>query len=291
MKIDARREDKATSGAPSGTDCAIGERSPLSVDPTSKMAPCPMLPLVYNVLRLDEIAEYWSREIGGVRTTTEIYNELLSAFWHNRLTIFGSSGEARVDRRGLLRSVRLKSEHPGFAVLASVKMIPPAMKKHPDGGATVNLMKYIILPSDEADWSDDILEAAYRILVKMSFDDYHGVLIPGLLALSTTQEALGLYCDMKGYARPMFWFRAAKKPGSFGGRPSVMRQIAAEMTRRAGQGVLAPKLREEVGALLIWAKGKIDEKIQLPQQRSAENALRQLYKELRSNTVVCQHET
>jgi hypothetical protein len=250
-----------------------------------------MLPLVDNVLRLDEIAEYWSREIAGVRTTADIHDELLSAFWHNQLTIFGSSGEARVDRRGLLRSVRLKSEHPGFTVVASVKMIPPAMKKHPDGGVTVDLMKYIILPSDEADWSDDIFEAAYRILVTISFEDYHDVLIPGLLALSTTQEALGIYCDMKGYARPMFWFRAAKKPESFGGRPSVMRRLAAEMTRRADQRVLAPRLPEEVKALLIWAKGKIDEKIQLPQQRSAENALRQRYRELRSSTVVDEHET
>jgi hypothetical protein len=39
-----------------------------------------MLPLASNALRLEEIAEYWPREIAGVRTMAEIYARLLSSF-------------------------------------------------------------------------------------------------------------------------------------------------------------------------------------------------------------------
>jgi hypothetical protein len=52
-----------------------------------------------------------------------IHDELLCAFWQNELTVFGSRGEAPVVDR-LLRSVRLKSEYPGFTVVDSIEMIP-----------------------------------------------------------------------------------------------------------------------------------------------------------------------
>ena len=68
-----------------------------------------------------------------------------------------------------------------------------------------------------------------------------------------------------------------------------MRQIRAEMTRRAERQVLAPTLREEVKALLIWAQAHIDETIQLPKQQATENALRNDYKRLRSAAVVDEH--
>jgi hypothetical protein len=250
-----------------------------------------MLPIRDYALQLEMIAEYWSREIAGIRTMPEIHDELLAAFWHNKLTVFDSRGEARADRRRLLGSIRLKSEHTGFTVVDSVQMIPPTMEKHPDGGVTVYLMKYVVLPADESGWTDDIVEAAYRTLATISFEDFHDLFKPGLRLLSTTQETLAAYCDSMGYNLPRFWFRATKDPVSFGGRPSAMRQIRAEMTRRADRHVLAPTLREEANALLIWAKTNIDEKIQLPQLRSAENALRGSYNKLRSTAVAGEHKT
>jgi hypothetical protein len=251
-----------------------------------------MLPIRNYVLQLEMVAEYWSREIAGVRTMPEILDELLAAFWHNKITVFDSRGEARVDRRRLLLSIRSKSEHPGFTLADSVQMIPPSIDKYPDGSATVDIMKYIVLPSDESSWTDDIVEAAYRTLATMSFEDFHDLLKPGLRLLGTTQEALATYCDSMGYNLPGFWFRATKgNRVSFGGRPSVMRQIGAEMTRRADRHVLAPTLREEATALLDWAKTHIDEKIQLPQLRSAENALRDSYNKLQPTAVVGEHKT
>jgi hypothetical protein len=248
-----------------------------------------MLPIRDGVLQLEIIAEYWSREISGVRTTSEIRDELLAAFWHNKLTVFGSGGEARVDRRRLLLSIWVKSEHPGFTLVDSVQMIPARIEKHPDGSATVDLMKYIVLPSDESSWTDDIVEVAYQTLATVAFENFPDLLKPGLRVLSTTREALVAYCDSMGYSLPRFWFRATKDPASFGGRPSAMRQIRAEMTRRADRHVLAPTLREEATELLKWAETNIDERIQLPKLRATENALREEYKKLRSTAALDRH--
>jgi hypothetical protein len=170
-------------------------------------------------------------------------------------------------------------------------LLPPAIEKHPDGSVTVDLTKYVVLPSNESSWSEHILEDAYRILAAMSFEDFHDLLKPGLRALSTTREALTAYCDLKGYRLPQFWFGVIGKPVSFGGRPSVMRQIAAEMTRRAERHVLAPKLREEATALHDWAKTNVDEKKQLPHPRSIENALREHYRTLQSAARGDEHKT
>src|SRR5438045_2068840 len=233
-----------------------------------------MLPLAFNVLSLEEIAEYWSREIAGVRTMAEMYAELLSAFWRDDLTVFGSSGKVPVDRRRFLELVRRESVHPGFTLVDSAGVIPPAIEKQFGRSIIIDTTTYVVLPSDHSDWTDDIVETAYRRLATMSFEDFHDVLKPGLRALSTTREELRNFCAMKGYDLPRFWFRATKeRPVSFGGRSSVMRQIRAEMTRRAERQVLAPTLREEVKALLIWAQAHIDETIQLPKQQATENAL------------------
>jgi hypothetical protein len=63
-----------------------------------------------------------------------------------------------------------------------------------------------------------------------------------------------------------------------------MRQVEEEMRRRAGTRILARTLREEAKALRLWAEVSIDAEKQLPQVRAIENALRQLYKELKQNS-------
>ena len=242
-----------------------------------------MLPISGNSLSLEMVAEYWSREVAGVRRMPEIYDELLAAFWNGKLAVFGGSG-IRVDRPRFLKLLRSKLEHPGFTFVDSKDMVPPKVEKHPDGSVTIDQMEYIVLPEDETRWTNEIVEMACRTLTTMSFDDYHDLLKPGLRLLNTTRESLATYCKFLGYNVPGFWFgdptRARKDTKSFVGRPSVMRQIEAEMERRAHAGLLEPKLRPEAKALREWCDANIDKKEQIPQVRAIENALRRAYKEL-----------
>jgi hypothetical protein len=58
-----------------------------------------MLPLPASVLPLCEIAKYWSREIGKLLTCREIFDELLSSFWLDKLRGRPVESEPRRDRR------------------------------------------------------------------------------------------------------------------------------------------------------------------------------------------------
>jgi hypothetical protein len=242
-----------------------------------------MLPLVDNILRLQEISEYWSREHNRVRTSIEIFDELLTAFWQNKLIVYGLSGRSPIDRLGLLKTTRLRLQHPGFTIVESKEDIPVLATRNFGGSVSIDLTFYIVLPSNESAWTEDILKNAYDALATLSIEDFDDLVKPAFRSLCTTREGLAEYCDSVPYPRPRFWYTDSEKlePRSFGGRRSVMRQITAEMKRRAALQHLAPRLREEAAALRLWAEENIEEKEQLPKSLSIENAIRQDYNRLK----------
>jgi hypothetical protein len=245
-----------------------------------------MLPIQENALLLSWIAEYWCREIGGLRTSAEIHHELLAAFWRGELDVVGGDERKIIDRATFLKCVALKRDHPGFVLVDSPEEIPQKAMTHADGSVTVDIQTYILLPSDQSHWTDDIVGTACDELANLSWEDYHDLVKPGVNALRSTRQNLARYCESAGYASPRFWFGSPlgnrDEFRSFGGRPSVMRQIEKEMRRRAGTRTLAPTLREEAKQLRLWAEANIDAEKQIPQITSIENALRQLYKKLKA---------
>ncbi len=241
-----------------------------------------MLPLRDRVLRLTQIADHWARELSQIRSQADIHAELLGAFWLGSLPAVVREGGEPYDRANLLRAINFAREkHLGFVLVENAASIPPAVLDTPDGGALVDLTTYVVLPADEASWTESIVAAAYQQFAKVPFDEFSPLVLPALYALSATKDALGDFCDQCGYDRPHFWFAAHKKRAkSFGGRPSVMRQIKAEMHKRAEAGQMAPKLREEATALHSWAEKNISDDVQIPQVRAIENALRDEYRAL-----------
>jgi len=170
-----------------------------------------MLPLPDKALRLNVLAEYWSRELQGQRTAAEIHRELLSAFWRDELEVSRSNGDP-VDRRGLLESVGHQSQHPGFVVVDSADMIPPGIVDLPNGGVIVDLTKYVVIPSDRSRWTEAIIKDAYSAFATLSLEDFHDLLKPILWALYMTKENLAVYCENLAYAPPRFWFGTQRQP-------------------------------------------------------------------------------
>jgi len=249
-----------------------------------KRGPRSMLPIHENVLQLDRIAEYWSREINGVRTSAEIHDQLLTAYWRDELRVAGGDERGLLNRVTFLELVARERNHPGFMLVDSPEMIPPRITEHGDHSVTVDMRTYIVLPPDHTCWTSDVIFAACRELAKLSLEDYHDLIQPGVLALRTTKKIFAAYCEDMDYDPPRFWFgdptRKRDKAKNFSGRPSVMRRIEAEMRRRADAKVLAPRLRQEAKALRSWAEDNIGPDRQIPQVRSIENALRECYQEL-----------
>jgi hypothetical protein len=84
-----------------------------------------MLPIQENVLQLSWIAEYWSREIGGLRTSAEIHHELLAGFWRGKLGLVAGDERKTLDRVTFLKCVAPKRDHSGFVLIDSPEEIPP----------------------------------------------------------------------------------------------------------------------------------------------------------------------
>ena len=171
-----------------------------------------MIPLPASVLSLCDIAEHWSREIRNIRTTYEIFDELLSSFWNGTLDVTGATGEHKVDRHAILKILKRCREHPGFKLIENAESIL-VIEQAPSGNILVDTTNYIILPANESTWTHEVVEAAYVRLAKMSFADFDELIRPGFIALSTTREALRSYCKALGYPLPRFWFAAGRERG------------------------------------------------------------------------------
>ena len=118
-----------------------------------------MLPIREKVLYLAEIAEYCSRELRGVRIPSEIYAELLSAFWQDQLAVVHVQNLHPIQRLNVLKAMNatryLIPDHPGLTLVDCAEMIPPKVEQHPDGRWTIDRGVYIVLsPEDGLDRGD-----------------------------------------------------------------------------------------------------------------------------------------
>ena len=131
-----------------------------------------MLPIRKNVLPLAQIAELWSREIAGVRTAADIHAELLRAFWLGQLPARFEGSAKEIGRADMLRVLNLRREHPGFLLVEPSDAGPSKMTKHSDGSVSVDLRRFIRLPVDPAQWTDDLVNAACEALAEVVPADF-----------------------------------------------------------------------------------------------------------------------
>src|SRR5262249_20066216 len=106
-----------------------------------------MLPISDSVLPLWKIAEYWAQEIANVRSSDEIFHELLSSFWMDKLLVTGASGKIKVDRRAILKLVNRWRVHPGFSLIEHAED-RPGSERLPSGEIIIDITKYVVLPAD-----------------------------------------------------------------------------------------------------------------------------------------------
>jgi hypothetical protein len=247
-----------------------------------------MYPLIDRSLALRDIARHWQRHFPERPPWEELLDTLVQAVWSGELLGCRSDG-APIDRKHLLQFIGRPPSHPGIVIYRKADDLAPEKEEYADGSVSVFLGKRVYLPLDESQWTEKVITDAYATLCTCKVDDYSTLLLPSLRTLRVTREAFEAFCIGRGYERPGFWFARAETPRdkrkSFGGRPTVMRQIEAELRRHAAAGTLAPALRQEAKALRAWAETSIDPKQQIPGVASIENALRAQYHQLRERHI------
>jgi hypothetical protein len=246
-----------------------------------------MYPLIETSLTLLDLARHWRRSFPERPPADELTDRLLQAVWSGELLVCGEDGSV-IPRERLLHMARQTGAsgmpHPGILICDNPSDLPPEARNLPDGGAEVSLAHRLRLPTDPSRWTPEIVADAYALLASCRMRDFSPLIHPRFVSLRITRDAFGALCIGRGYELPGFWFPRgtadAGQPKSYGGRPSVMRQIEAEMRRRAASGNLAPKLRHEAIALRDWATETIGPSQQIPTPRAIENALRETYNQL-----------
>ncbi len=242
-----------------------------------------MYPLSDSVLPLLDLAKHWRRQLEGQPPSEEILGTLLQAFWQRTLVLCRADGKL-VGRELLLQMVKAAAPHPGLLIYEDPRHPPPMKQELPDGGVTIHLGDRVYLPAAPSDWSDRIISEACSRLAACRWTDYSTAAQVGFASLHVSRAAFEALCVERGYERPPFWFgRESKGEGSksFGGRPSIMRRIEAEMRHRAADGSLELTLREEAQALHTSATQNIPATEQIPTVRTIENRLRDVYRKLR----------
>jgi hypothetical protein len=210
-----------------------------------------MLPLNDPVLSLEEIAEYWSREIGGILTREQVYENLLSNFWRGILFITDLSGANKIDRVAMLEIVSRSRHQPGVSLLETDDDRPPAVEQMLDGGFRIDPIRYIALPSDVPSWTNDLVEAACTQLATVSFDDFDDQIKTGLKTFCTNKDSLRGFCEAMGWPVPFFWF-GKDRPGKWNSSRELdaeawFKRIAAGPKRKAKAGYLADARKEFPG--------------------------------------------
>src|ERR1700741_3172150 len=136
-----------------------------------------MLPISDRVLPLWRIAEYWACEIANVRSSDEIFHELLSSFWLDKLRVTGASGKTKADRRAILKLVNRWRVHPGFSIIERAED-RSGLEQLPSGVIMIDITNFVVLPADDRAWTDKNVEAAYFEMAKMTFADFDAVIRP-----------------------------------------------------------------------------------------------------------------
>lgn len=241
-----------------------------------------MYPLADSRLTLPEIAKHWVRDLPQHPPEAEILDYLIKSFWRGDFEPFASTSSGIIARRQALRAVAQSGPHPGLVICPAADSVPPSSVPTDDGGVTVDLTTYVVIPDSEENWSAKVLDAAYAILGTCSLSGFSENFVIGMRLQSLTKEQFGAFCDLRHHPRPGFWFSqpSERRPLSFGGRPSAMRLIEAELRRRAESAQLSPKLADEAKYLEAWGRDHLPPDLPAPKAKSICNAVRALFRNL-----------
>ena len=139
---------------------------------------------------------------------------MLAAFWAGTLNATLPRKSGQESRYALLLIIRRAVTLPGIRVGSSLADFPPAVIDEPDGGATVDLAKRIVLPAGDAAIDEATAAAAFAVLAGTEMSDYGETVAPVLYALEVERDELARYCEEHGFSLPKFWFEGTKQQSS-----------------------------------------------------------------------------
>jgi hypothetical protein len=174
-----------------------------------------MFPIGKHKLSLQEISDYWSREIQPPASGKELYRLLESAWWLGEIR-----GDSAISRLQLLKKmfmVMRERDDLGIVFIVGQDAGPPPVEKLlPDGSLLVDIRHEIPVPSSETnDWDESACKDAFHTLAQtLSFETYPEI-APGLAYIELSHDEFVRWLQNHGYSVPQFWAPSpfkSKKP-------------------------------------------------------------------------------
>ena len=159
-----------------------------------------------DFLRVGEIASRWSRDRSAPGDEDSFCAFLLSEFWDGALEGSCKPNQTLLSRRAALRALRSTEPHPAITIHETVQAVPPKITTLANGLIEFEFEAHILLPPDETDWTDGIIEQACAVLSEVDIDSYSGDFRVGFRCQEISRAQLAECCDRNGYPRPNFWF-------------------------------------------------------------------------------------
>jgi hypothetical protein len=162
-----------------------------------------MFPVAKAKLPLQEISNYWSREIQPPASRIELLEHLEKAWWLGEIQGDGSRHDLL---KRMFKSMYRRNDLGVVFVVGEDVGEPPPVKKLPDGSILVDVRHRIFLPSEDASaWDERSCEEAFRTLAQTSSTESYPEMTPSLAFIELTFEEFTGWLVMRGFAKPKFW--------------------------------------------------------------------------------------
>jgi len=206
-------------------------------------------------LALFQIADDWSREIQPARSSDELLNELVTAWWRGELQ--AASGPTRLK----VLSALFKTSRSEIPFWVDGEDAPQTSWELPDGGVEVLIIPVLPVPSSDPEaWTDEACAVAYEALAEHWRDSSFNLVSPLVTGgISVFEPSFTQWIAACGHTPPEFWRR--QQPHSINPAPvPAPASVPAVGSDVSTPPKLPPRKRGPFPATLVRVKnGMYDE--------------------------------
>lgn len=161
-------------------------------------------------LSIGEICRQWAKESEAGPDPLNILTLLLQGFWCGALRDLHRPGGGKIFSRqqGLKALVDLDSSdgHPDIVICRIREQLDAEQVLLANGDIVVDLRIYVFLPTDIADWTEELCGQAYEKLAECEATAYASEFLTGFKTLQVGKSNFLIFLRIYELVPPWFWY-------------------------------------------------------------------------------------
>ena len=161
-------------------------------------------------LSIGEICRQWAKESEAGPDPLNILTLLLQGFWCGALHDLHrpSGGKIFSRQQGLKALVDLDSSdgHPDIVICRNQEQLGAEQVLLANGDIVVDLRKFVFLPTDIADWTEELCGQAYEKLAECEATAYASEFLTGFKTMQVGKSNFLIFLRIYELEPPWFWY-------------------------------------------------------------------------------------